>query len=53
MPVLQRFEDMRRLDIFFSGEIGDRARELDDAVIRARGELQFLGALIQNIFCFD
>src|SRR6185436_14350335 len=36
--VLHRFRDMPRLDALAPREVGDRARHLEDAVVRAGGQ---------------
>ena len=38
--ILNRLRDMTRLDAFACGEVGDRSRNLQDAVVRSRGKAQ-------------
>lgn len=41
-PVLHTFRDMRGVDLLDAGQIGDRARHFQDAVVRARRECETL-----------
>ncbi len=47
-PMLQRFGDVRRGDGVGFGEVRDRARQLEDAVEGASGELQALSGGAQE-----
>ena len=46
--VLDRFEQVRGSDGLGAGEVGDGARDLEDAVVGAGGQMQFLHGLLYS-----
>lgn len=46
-PILDRLGQVRRIDVLASGNIRDRARNAQDAVIRARGKTQTLDCAVE------
>jgi hypothetical protein len=51
-PVLHRFGDMRRLHAFSSCQIGNRPRDFEHAVVRARREMKRRDRLPEQRFPF-
>ena len=47
-PVLDRLQEMRRLDRRTPGEIGDRARNLEDPIISPGAQMEFFHGMAQK-----
>jgi hypothetical protein len=50
--ILDRLQDMRGLNVLSRGEIGDGARDLEDAIVGSGAQIELFHGEVQEFFAF-